>query len=191
MVFNGCIFSLVVFQACNILFYEDIPFSILELQHKRIVKVNWVNLAVQEVAQHMVLVPIDGTVHDVLEQLERLVERGELQLETSHRQLRMIGLYNTAVNKIFRPEEAIFHHVSETHTSAVRCEEIPDEEVDAPEGSRVLCVVHYSKSQAYPVRFGHPFSLIVGKAETVAEVRHRIRSRLNERFPVAAVSVFA
>jgi ubiquitin carboxyl-terminal hydrolase 7 len=191
MVFNGCSFSLVVFQATNILFYEDIAFSILELQHKRIVKVNWVNLAVQEVAQHMVLVPIDGTVHDVLEQLERLVERGELQLETRHRQLRMIGLYNTAVHKIFRPEETILYHLPEIHTNAVRCEEIPDEEFDAPEGSRVLCVVHYSKLQAYPVRFGHPFSLMVGKAETVAEVRHRIRSRLNERFPVVAVSVFA
>jgi hypothetical protein len=171
-------------QATNILFYEDIPFSILELQENRILKATWFNLAAQEVATYPVLVPITGLVSDVLEQLKQLAYRGQLKLETKLGRMRVVVLHNHCITGHIKPTEVIQWFVADSHNHFVRCEEIPDDEIDMPEDSIVVSVVHYAKSsQTYPVRFGNPFSLALGKMETAAEVRQRIRSRLNERAP--------
>ena len=170
-------------QAVDLLCYDDISFSILELQDKRIINVRWFGLAAQqEAATHPVLVPKGGTVSDVLEQLAQLAQRGRLKLETQRRQLRMVSVSHHAIRKIYLPTEP----TADVHNHSVRCEEVPDEELDAPEGSLPVCIVRYGMLRrigggSYPARFGEPFFLSVGKAETIAQLRQRIGSRWNER----------
>ena len=169
-------------QAVDLLYYDDISFSILELQDKRIINVRWFGLAAQQEATHPVLVPKGGNVSDVLEQL---AQRDHLKLETQRRQLRMVSVSHHAIRKIYLPTEPIAC-IPDVHDHSVRCEEVPDEELDAPEGSLPVCIVRYGMLRriaggSYPARFGEPFFLSVGKAETIAQVRQRIGSRWNER----------
>ena len=173
-------------QAVDLLYYDDISFSVLELQDKRIINVRWFGLAAQqEAATHPVLVPKGGNVCDVLEQLAQLAQQGRLRLETQRRQLRMVSVSHHAIRKIYLPTEPIAC-IPDVHNHSVRCEEVPDEELDAPEGSLPVCIVRYGMLRrigggSYPARFGEPFFLSVGKAETIAQVRQRIGSRWNER----------
>ncbi|CAI6001304.1 unnamed protein product [Closterium sp. NIES-65] len=138
----------------NILYFETLDIPLPELQSLKTLRISFHNSKAEEVSVHNIRLPKKSTVADVLADLKSKVELSHPEVE-----LRMLQLFN---NKIFKTFPL---------TEQIEC--INDQ---------VIHVYHFNrdveeKNQALHT-FGDPFFLVVGRTETVAELRRRIQAKL-------------
>ncbi|CAI7812546.1 unnamed protein product [Closterium sp. NIES-53] len=162
-------------QSSDILYFETLDIPLPELQRLKTLNITFHNSKAEEVSVHNIRLPKQSTVADVLADL-----RTKVELSNPKAELRMLQVFYNKIYKIFRLTEQI-ETINDQYWS-IRAEEIPEEELSMGPQDRVIHVYHYTRDAGGQNQmlqtFGDPFFLVVGEAETLAEVKQRIQARL-------------
>eukprot|EP00252_Welwitschia_mirabilis_P016659 TRINITY_DN3688_c0_g1_i1.p1 TRINITY_DN3688_c0_g1~~TRINITY_DN3688_c0_g1_i1.p1 ORF type:complete len:1121 (+),score=247.00 TRINITY_DN3688_c0_g1_i1:261-3623(+) len=161
-------------QISDILYYEVLDIPLVELQGLKSLKVAFYHPTKDEVSVHTVRLPKHSTVADVLEELKTKVE-----LSNPNAELRLLEVFYHKIYKIFPLTEKI-ENINDQYWT-VRAEEIPEEEKNMRPGDRLIHVYHFTKETVQNQmiqNFGEPFFLVIHEGETLAEVKERIKKKL-------------
>jgi len=158
-------------SASDYLFYEKLDYDVTELETNVVVKVNWFNAKVEEVAQLKFLVPMNGTVANVLQEVKTRVK-----LEQTG-QIRLWEVWYHRLGKLLSPNDLI---TSTSDTVPIRAEEISAEELEAAENPNAKTIVacHVVKDSSVAANFGEPFFFVVYAGEPLSKSRSRIQAKL-------------
>lgn len=137
----------------NLLYYELLNVSIIELETKKSLRITWVSPTNKDEQSHAFLVPKNTTMHEVAQDYllkdVTLAEQGG----SGHIRIFEIGPGGTT-QKIYHGSENV-RDVSEA--TELFAEEILEEELAADEGERVVQVFHFNKdpsrTHGIPFRF--------------------------------------
>jgi len=162
-------------QQIDILYFEELEMSIVEFETKRQLKVAWHNLKTEEVKVHNLLLPKESAVEDIFMQL-----RGLVVMETTNKRMRLLETWNNKVQKVYDPADPIsnINEYTMHNTNTLRCEEMPDEELQKDPSSKQVYVTHFSRNPPLTHFFGVPFVLFILQTETAAQVKARIKAKL-------------
>ncbi|GLJ15872.1 hypothetical protein SUGI_0262060 [Cryptomeria japonica] len=161
-------------QKSDILYYEVLDIPLPELQGLKTLKVVFHHSAKDEVSVHSIRLPKQSTVGDVISEL-----KGKVELSNPNADLRLLEVFYHKIYKIFPLNEKI-ENINDQYWT-LRAEEIPEEEKKLGPQNRLIHVYHFNKdaSQNHTVQnFGEPFFLVISEGETLAEVKERIKKKL-------------
>ncbi|KAM3374314.1 ubiquitin C-terminal hydrolase 13 [Capsicum galapagoense] len=162
-------------QTSDILYYEVLDIPLPELQCLKTLKVAFHDATKDEVVIHTIRLPKQSTVGDVFKNLMKKVELSHPATE-----LRLLEVFNHKIYKIFPTTEKIENINDEYWT--LRAEEIPEEEKNLGPHDCLIHVYHFNKeasqSQMQIQHFGEPFLLVIRVNETLAEVKVRVKKKL-------------
>ncbi|GJP56486.1 hypothetical protein CLOM_g15553 [Closterium sp. NIES-68] len=162
-------------QSSDILYFEALDIPLPELQRLKTLNITFHNSKAEEVSVHNIRLPKQSTVADVLADLKSKVELSHPKAE-----LRMLQVFYNKIYKIFPLAEQI-ENINDQYWS-IRAEEIPEEEVNMGPQDRAIHVYHFNKDAGGQNQmlqtFGDPFFVVVGETETLAEIKERIKARL-------------
>lgn len=160
-------------QTSDILYFETLDLPLPELQGLKTLKVGFHNSKTDEVSMHNIRLPKHSTVGDVIEELKKQVE-----LANAKSELRLLEVFYHKIYKIFPVTEPI-ESINDQYWT-LRAEEIPEEEKEIGPQDRLIHVYHFTRESSNQMvhNFGEPFFLVVRETETLAEVKTRIRSKL-------------
>jgi len=161
-------------QAAHIIYYEVLDMPLEELEKLKTLKVHFHDERGKETTQHMLRLPRDSTVADVLEAVSR-----DAPGAPPTRSLRLLEVFYHKIFKIFDENERI--DSINDHYWTLRAEAIPPEEQQLGPGERLIHVSHYSMeggNNGAVQNFGDPFLLKVREDETLAQVKRRVQERL-------------
>lgn len=137
----------------TVILYERLDVSIVELETKRSLKIVWTGVHNKEEATHPFLLPKTSVVHDLAEQLTKLVT---------------LSPDGSGKVRIFEVSKDGKHQREFTGTEMIGnipdpvelfSEEIPLEELNADESSKIISVFHFSKEPSRT--HGVPFRFVV------------------------------
>ncbi|KAI3924448.1 hypothetical protein MKW98_032649 [Papaver atlanticum] len=161
-------------QISNILYYEVLDIPLPVLQGLKTLNVSFHD-AKKDTVIHRIRLPNKSTVGDVINDLKTKVE-----LSHPNAELRLLKVFNHMIHKVFPLSEKIENIKDQYFT--LRAEEILEEEKNLGPRDCLVHVYHFTKdaSQTQKVKnFGKPFLLTIHEGETLAEVKLRIRKKLN------------
>ncbi|RCV38640.1 hypothetical protein SETIT_8G159100v2 [Setaria italica] len=161
-------------QTSDILYYEVLDIPLPELQFLKTLKVAFHHPTKDEVVIHSIRLPKNSTIADVINDLKTKVE-----LSSPNAELRVLEVFYHKIYKIFPLLEKI-ENINDQYWT-LRAEEIPEEEKNIGPNDRLIHVYHFTKdiNQTQQIQnFGDPFFLLVREGETLAEVKKRIKSKL-------------
>ncbi|CAO2149339.1 unnamed protein product [Urochloa humidicola] len=161
-------------QTSDILYYEVLDIPLPELQFLKTLKVAFHHPTKDEIVIHSIRLPKNSTIADVISDLKTKVE-----LSSPDAELRVLEVFYHKIYKIFAPLEKI-ENINDQYWT-LRAEEIPEEEKNIGPNDRLIHVYHFRKdiNQAQQIQnFGDPFFLLVREGETLADVKKRIKSKL-------------
>ncbi|ORX89747.1 ubiquitin carboxyl-terminal hydrolase 5 [Basidiobolus meristosporus CBS 931.73] len=153
----------------HVLYYEMLDVSILELETKKFLKVNWLgtNAKVEETPE--LLVPKNSVVSDVIDTLSAKVK---LSADGTQK-IRMYEALNSKIHREFSGNEPI---VNIPDYVTLYAEEIPVEEESMTDDDRLVACYHFSREPNNS--HGVPFKFVVKKDEPFSETKKRLQSRL-------------
>ncbi|KAG9295196.1 hypothetical protein G9A89_006177 [Geosiphon pyriformis] len=152
----------------NLLFYEMLDISIVELETKKFLKVIWLGNTIKEETTIDVRLPKAAQVNDILEDLLEKVK-----LSSENKKIRLYEVMNNKIQKEFTGNEPIAN-IQEYVT--LYAEEIPEEELQMASEDRLVHVYHFTKE---PLRtHGIPFKFVLKAGELFSETKNRLQSRL-------------
>ncbi|KAF9965293.1 hypothetical protein BGZ70_005095 [Mortierella alpina] len=153
----------------NVIYYEKLDISIVELESKRLVKVTWLGPTLKDESTHDLLLLKTCTMGAVL---EALLSKVTLTPGGSEK-LRTFAVYNGKLIKEYGPQDPI----SVVHDSLnLYVEEIPTEEYDRKDEEQIIPCFHYTGDVGR--LHGIPFRMVIKEAETFGDMKNRIRARL-------------
>ncbi|KAL8284094.1 hypothetical protein RQP46_004843 [Phenoliferia psychrophenolica] len=154
----------------NLLYYELLDVSIIELETKKSLKIVWVGATNKEDGTHSFLLPKNTSMSEVAESHLRKVVK--LSPDGSG-QIRIFEVANGRLQKPFSGQELVREVNDSTELYA---EEIAVDEVEADEDKvRIVPVYHFSKE---PTRaHGVPFRFVLKPEEKFAETKKRLQAR--------------
>ncbi|KAK3819643.1 MAG: ubiquitin carboxyl-terminal hydrolase 5 [Benniella sp.] len=153
----------------NVLFYEKLDMSIVELESKRLVKVTWVGPTLKDESQHELLLLKTSTMSALA---EALLPKVKLDPNGSQK-LRIIGVFN---GKLLR-EYTVSDGISTINDNlSIYAEEIPRDEIDLKDGEKPIQCFHFQGEISRT--HGIPFRMVVKENETFGDMKTRIRARL-------------
>ncbi|XP_061338183.1 ubiquitin C-terminal hydrolase 12-like [Gastrolobium bilobum] len=162
-------------QTSDILYYEVLDISLLDLHGWKTLKIAFHHATKDEVIIQTVRLPKQSTVADVLDDLKTKVALSHLNVD-----LRLLEVFNHKIYKIFSPNEKIINFNDQSWT--LRAEEIPEEEKNVGPRGHLIHVYHFTKGadqkQMQIQNFGEPFVLVIHKDETLGEIKVRIQKKL-------------
>lgn len=161
-------------QTSNILYFETLDLPLPELQGLKTLKIAFHNRKTEEVSVHNIRLPKQSSFSDVISDLKTKV-----QLSRPDAELRVLEVFYHKIYKIF-PETEGIENINDQYWT-LRAEEVPEEEKDLGPNQRLIHVYHFSRdpSHSQPIHnFGEPFFLTVGDAETLEEVKEKIKNKL-------------
>ncbi|XP_047333400.1 ubiquitin C-terminal hydrolase 12-like isoform X1 [Impatiens glandulifera] len=163
-------------QTSDILYYEVLDIPLPELQGLKTLKVAFHHATKDEVAVHIIRLPKQSTVGDVINDL-----RTKVELSHPTAEIRLLEVFYHKIYKVFPLNEKI-ENINDQYWT-LRAEEIPEEEKNIGPHDRLIHVYHFMKdtaqNQAQQVQnFGDPFFLVIHEGETLAEVKLRIQKKL-------------
>ncbi|OAY39147.1 ubiquitin C-terminal hydrolase 12 isoform X2 [Manihot esculenta] len=160
-------------QTSDILYYEVLDISLPELQGLKTLKVAFHHATKDEVVIHTIRLPKQSTIGDVINDLKTKVELSHPSAE-----LRLLEVFYHKIYKIFPHNEKI-ENINDQYWT-LRAEEIPEEEKNLAPNDRLIHVYHFMKdpAQNQVQNFGEPFFLVIHEGETLAEVKIRMRKKL-------------
>ncbi|TFK55144.1 cysteine proteinase [Heliocybe sulcata] len=174
----------------TVILYEKLDVSIVELETKRSLKVIWTGIHNKEEAAHSFLLPKTSMVHDLADNLAKLVTltpegTGNIRIfEVSK---------DGKTQKEFTGSEMIGNIPDPVELYA---EEIPVEEAEADDHDKVISVFHFSKEVSRT--HGVPFKFVVKPGEKFSDMKKRLQARIGVsdkdfakyRFALVQVSTF-
>uniref|UniRef100_A0A0D6QRD3 ubiquitinyl hydrolase 1 n=1 Tax=Araucaria cunninghamii TaxID=56994 RepID=A0A0D6QRD3_ARACU len=162
-------------QTSDILYYEVLDIPLPELQGLKTLKVAFHHSTKDEASVHIVRLPKQSTVGDVINDLKTKVE-----LSSPNAEIRLLEVFYHKIYKIFPLNEKI-ENINDQYWT-LRAEEIPEEEKNLGPLDRLIHVYHFTKDASQNhmqvQNFGEPFFLIIHEGETLAEVKQRIQKKL-------------
>ncbi|KAG5602721.1 hypothetical protein H5410_034091, partial [Solanum commersonii] len=159
----------------DILYYEVLDIPLPEFQGLKPFKVAFHHATKDEVVIHMISLPKQSIVDDVMRNLKTKVELSHPDAE-----LRLLEVFCHKIYKILSTTEKI-ENINDRYWT-LRAEEIPEEEKNIGPHDRLVHVYHFNKEAAQNQmkikNFGEPFLLIIREKETLAELKPRIQKKL-------------
>ncbi|GAA5890945.1 hypothetical protein JCM8208_003103 [Rhodotorula glutinis] len=154
----------------NLLYYELLDVSIIELETKKSLRVTWVGPTNKDDGVHSFLLPKNTSMADVAnDQLRKAVK---LNPDLGSGQIRLFELHNGRVQKVFTGSEAVRDVPEATELFA---EEVLLDEANADDDERVVQVYHFNKD---PTRaHGVPFRFVLKPGEPFSETKKRLQAR--------------
>lgn len=137
----------------NLLYYELLDVSIIELETKKSLKITWINASNKEDGTHSFLLPKNTTMHEVAQ--ESLRKNVKLSEEGSG-QIRIFEIHSGRVQKTFSGSEAVRDVQDQIELFA---EEIPVDEAKATEADRIVNCYHFFKDAGRA--HGIPFKFVI------------------------------
>eukprot|EP00271_Cylindrocystis_brebissonii_P022318 TRINITY_DN8549_c0_g1_i1.p1 TRINITY_DN8549_c0_g1~~TRINITY_DN8549_c0_g1_i1.p1 ORF type:complete len:1105 (+),score=260.24 TRINITY_DN8549_c0_g1_i1:215-3529(+) len=159
-------------QATDIVYFEVLDLPLPELQMLKTLKIHFHNNKTEEVSVQTVRLPRQSNVGELLAELKTKVE--------TMAELRLLEVYANKIYKVFAPTDAI-DNINDTYWT-LRAEEVVD--VPGPH-DRQIHVYHVTRETQQPnattvhvLSFGDPFLFVARENETLAQVKERIREKL-------------
>jgi len=159
-------------QPSDILYYEKLPISIVELESKKMLKISWHNQKGDEVKVLQLLVPKQATNKEVCDALKEELVKENIPFEESQ-QIRLLEVQNNKIQRKLEPEDKLQGNDSGT----IRAEEISEEELRMTSEDKVIQCVHCTRDSAVN-NFGNPFYIVIHSNELVSSVKKRIQKKL-------------
>ncbi|KAI8455154.1 ubiquitin thiolesterase [Phakopsora pachyrhizi] len=155
----------------NLLFYELLEMSIVEIETKRNVRVTWTGAHNRDEGQHSFLMPKTSSMHDVADKLSTMIKFSE----NSTNKIKLFTIHEGRVQKPFAGGE-ILRDV--TDLEDLYAEEVQQDELihcDEKEG-KIIDVYHFQKELTR--HHGIPFKFLIKPGEAFTETKERLRQRL-------------
>ncbi|KAK4688080.1 ubiquitin carboxyl-terminal hydrolase 7, partial [Tremellales sp. Uapishka_1] len=153
-----------------ILYYELLDVSIVELETKKSLKVVWTGRNNKEEATHPFLLPKTSTFSDVAENLSKLVKL----VPGGSGRIRIFDIANSGrAQREYTSSEMIGNLADPAELFA---EEIPQEELNVAEGSKVVNLFHYAKDPSRS--HGVPCKFVLLEGEKFYDTKRRIQERI-------------
>ncbi|KAK5144249.1 hypothetical protein LTR04_001636, partial [Oleoguttula sp. CCFEE 6159] len=134
------------------LFYEVLEMSLSELELRKVMKVTWLSEGITKEDTYDILVPKQGTIEDLSISLQR---KANLSDDT----MANIRVYEVHLGKVYKILSPTYSVASCNEFYTVYAERIPEEELQAEEGDRLVGCMHYEKEINKP--HGVPFNFLV------------------------------
>ncbi|KAM0792135.1 hypothetical protein ACM66B_004835 [Microbotryomycetes sp. NB124-2] len=153
----------------NLLYYELLDVSIIELETKKSLRITWVTPQNKEDGSHSFLLPKHTTVQDVVN--DWLRKEVKLSPEGSG-QIRIFEILRGCVQRVLSGTDLVRDLPDAVELFA---EEVPVDELQAEDNQRIVPVFHYNKE---PTRtHGVPFRFVLLPGEKFADTKRRLQSR--------------
>ncbi|GAA5900428.1 uncharacterized protein JCM6883_002840 [Sporobolomyces salmoneus] len=154
----------------NLLYYELLEVSIIELETKKSLKITWVGPTNKEEGVHSFLLPKNTNMHDVAQEFLR--KEVKLNAAAGTGQIRIFELSSGRSQKFFGGNEVV-RDISES--TELFAEEVLIEEEESRDNERIVQVYHFNKdpSRAH----GVPFKFILRQNEPFSETKKRLQAR--------------
>ncbi|GAA5992402.1 hypothetical protein JCM11641_002734 [Rhodosporidiobolus odoratus] len=155
--------------SCNLLYYELLDVSIIELETKKSLRITWVGPTNKEEGSFPFLLPKNTSMAEVAN--EHLRKQVKLQPEGSGT-IRIFEIINGRTQKVFNGSEVVRDVPEATELYA---EEISSEEANVEDDERIVQVYHFNKdpSRAH----GIPFRFVLKPSEPFSETKKRLQIR--------------
>ncbi|KAG0040633.1 hypothetical protein BGZ82_000591 [Podila clonocystis] len=153
----------------NVIYYEKLDMSIVELESKRLIKVTWLGPTLKDEFPHELLLTKTSSIEAVIEHLLPKVKLSP----NGTKKLRTFAVYNGKLIK----EYGIGDPISNIHDPfSLYVEEIPLDEYEHTELEVVIPCFHFTGdiSRLHSI----PFKLVVKENETFGDTKNRIHARL-------------
>ncbi|KAI7815889.1 ubiquitin carboxyl-terminal hydrolase 5 [Gamsiella multidivaricata] len=153
----------------NILYYEKLNISIVELESKRLVKVTWLGPTMKDESTHELLLLKTSTLSALV---DALLQKVKLDPNGTQK-LRTFGVFNGKPIKEYGPLDPI----SSIHDSLpIYVEQIPTDELDRKDDEQIIPCFHFQGdvSRTHSI----PFRMVIKEGEPFSELKARIRARL-------------
>jgi len=173
-----------------IVYYELLDISIIELETKKSLKVIWTGRNNKEEASHPFLLPKTSTFSDVCDNLAKTVK---MQPGGSGR-IRIFDISNNGRSQREYTGSEMIGNL--TDPAELFAEEIPLDELNAPETAKIVNLFHYYKDTAR--WHGVPCKFVVLEGERFSDTKTRIQQRIGAqdkdfsryKFALATATVF-
>ncbi|KAF9432060.1 hypothetical protein BGZ76_011315 [Entomortierella beljakovae] len=153
----------------NVIYYEKLDISIVELESKQLLKVTWLGPTLKDEAPHELLLPKTDTMGDVVDALLRKVKLDP----NGSQKLRMFGVFSGKMYKEYGPKDPIRN----LHESlSVYVEEIPSEEYFRKDDEPLVQCFHFSGEPGR--QHSIPFRMVIKQGEQFGDMKTRFRARL-------------
>ncbi|CAG8737552.1 19364_t:CDS:10, partial [Gigaspora margarita] len=155
-------------NSANLLYYEMLDISIVELETKKFFKVFWLGKTIKEEEVIDVRLPKTAIINEIL---EAILQKLSLSVPTSR--IRLYEVLHCKIHKEYDYNDPI-DKIQEQPT--LYAEEIPQEELEKSSNEKVVQVYHFTKE---PIRsHGVPFRFVIKADEPFSATKLRLQSRL-------------
>lgn len=162
----------------DVLYYETLDMPLGELEKLKIIKITLYNEKAEPAGEHVLRLPLDRYVGDLLQELQR-----QLGQAYEGKTFRLLEVYNGRIYKVCDDSCGV-DHLNSGYWQ-LRAEVVPEDEVALAQAGdqaqdRVIQVCHFSqeKDSTSHSTFGDPFLMRIRDNESVAEIKTRIQAKL-------------
>ncbi|GAA6026726.1 hypothetical protein JCM8097_005817 [Rhodosporidiobolus ruineniae] len=155
---------------CNLLYYERLDVSIIELETKKSLRINWVTPTNKEEGSFPFLLPKNTSMAEVAN--DHLGKQVKLAAAGGSGQIRLFEITEGKRQKVFSGSEVV-RDVPEA--AELYAEEILEEELNAADDERVVQVYHFNKEPSRT--HGIPFRFVLRPGEPFSETKKRLQAR--------------
>jgi len=154
------------------LFFEALDVPVSELENKRALKVAWHNTKTELIDTLSLLLPREACAADVVTQIRSMVK---LDPELGSGQIRLMEVWTSKIHKVHSDDTSI---ITFNDYAKLRAEEVLKEELTMQPTDKRIHVVHYHREFSGVQPHSVPFYLVVGREETLEQIKPRIAQRL-------------
>ncbi|CAG8800353.1 9955_t:CDS:2, partial [Racocetra persica] len=156
--------------SANIIYYEMLDFSIVELETMMFFKVYWLGSTLKEMEAIDILLPKKAIIDDFLEDILR-----KLSLPGPTSKIRLFEITNCKISNDYKgkfdsPIDKIPEHAT------LYAEEISQEEIEKSIYDKVVQVYHFTKNPS--CTHGIPFKFVIKLGEFFSATKLRLQTRL-------------
>lgn len=157
-------------QQSTVILYERLDVSIVELETKRSLKVIWTGVHNKEESTHAFLLPKTSPVHELAEQLSKLVT---LSPNGSGK----IRVFEVSKDGKHQREFSVTEMIGNIPEPAeLYAEEVPVDELDQDDFKKVISVFHFYRDPTKT--HGVPFRFVLKPGEKFVDTKKRLQARL-------------
>jgi len=160
-------------HSSDILYYEKLAISIVELESKKMLKISWHNQKSDEVKVLQLLVPKQAPNKEVCDSLKEELRKEDIQFEAS-KQIRLIEVANNKIQRKLDPDDKL---TGNDNSSTIRAEEISEDELNMTAEDKMLQCIHCTKD-SFLNNFGNPFYIVIHSNELFSSVKERIQKKI-------------
>ncbi|KZF20341.1 ubiquitin thiolesterase [Xylona heveae TC161] len=155
-------------QLPNALYYEVLELSLGELETKKNVKITWLSEGIAKEETYDILVPKNGVIGDLLPALQKKANLDDSTINN-------LRVYEAHGGKVYKELSSEYSVASVNEFVTLYAERIPEEELNAAEGDRIIYAFHFDRETNKP--HGVPFRFVVKPGEIFKETKERLSKR--------------